>query len=48
MVHGGVFRSLMSYEQRFEALKVETAKLKQEAEAFESNVCGLGTVVVYS
>ncbi|EER10682.1 structural maintenance of chromosome 2, putative [Perkinsus marinus ATCC 50983] len=30
-------RSLMSYEQRFEALKVETAKLKQEAEAFEGS-----------
>ncbi|KAF4708976.1 hypothetical protein FOZ62_023775, partial [Perkinsus olseni] len=30
-------RSLVSYEQRFEAMKAETAKLKQDAEALEGS-----------
>ncbi|KAF4670461.1 hypothetical protein FOL46_000844 [Perkinsus olseni] len=30
-------RSLISYEQRFEAMKAETAKLKQDAEALEGS-----------
>ncbi|KAF4735106.1 hypothetical protein FOZ63_002119, partial [Perkinsus olseni] len=32
-----ILRSLVSYEQRFEAMKAETAKLKQDAEALEGS-----------